>query len=150
MMSQKTRIILNSGKQLAPRSQCQLKYPEKFSALSILKALKRTILSKMILNYLLPLPISYQRSSKNSSSRKNSSSAAKELIGLYETALATSSIQDSKSLYEKLYVQVKDLFPLDAFLIARSDSVDGTMEISFAMEEDKPMNDLIGEKFSKR
>ena len=74
---------------------------------------------------------------------------AKELTGLYETALATSSIQDSKSLYEKLYIQIKDLFPLDAFLIARSDSVDGTMEISFAMEEDKPINDLIGEKFSR-
>ena len=74
---------------------------------------------------------------------------ARELVGLYETALATSSIQDSKSLYEKLYAQVKDLFPLDAFLIARSDSVDGTMEISFAMEEDKPINGLVGEKFSK-
>ena len=74
---------------------------------------------------------------------------AKELIGLYETALATSSIQDSKSLYEKLYIQIKDLFPLDTFLIARSDNVDGTMEISFAMEEDEPIKNLIGEKFSR-
>ena len=74
---------------------------------------------------------------------------AKELVGLYETALATSSIQDSKSLYEKLYIQVKDLFPLDAFLIARSENADGTMEIAFAMEEDKPINDIVGEKFSR-
>jgi len=72
---------------------------------------------------------------------------AKEMTGLYETALATSSIQDSKSLYEKLYAQVKELFPLDAFLIARSDSVDGSIEISFAMEEDKLLKDLVGEKF---
>jgi PAS domain S-box-containing protein len=73
----------------------------------------------------------------------------KELTGLYETALATSSIQDSKSLYEKFYVQIKELFPLDAFLIARSDSVEGTVEIAFAMEEDKPLEDLIGEKFQQ-
>jgi PAS domain S-box-containing protein len=73
----------------------------------------------------------------------------KELTGLYETALATSSIQDSKSLYKKIYAQIKDLFPLDAFLIARSDSVDGSIEITFAMEEDKPLNELVGEKFPK-
>ena len=73
----------------------------------------------------------------------------KELTGLYETALATSSIQDSKSLYEKLYAQVKELFPLDSFLIARSDSGEGSIEISFAMEEDMPLNDLVGEKFPK-
>jgi len=74
---------------------------------------------------------------------------ARELVGLYETVLATSSMQDSKSLYEKLYFQVKELFPLDAFLIARSDIVEGSIEISFAMEEERPISDLIGEKFSK-
>lgn len=73
----------------------------------------------------------------------------KELTGLYETALATSSILDSKSLYEKLYLQVKELFPLNSFLIARSDAVDGSIEITFAMEEDKLLGDLVGQIFSK-
>jgi len=73
----------------------------------------------------------------------------KELTALYETAIATSSIQDSKSLYEKLYIQIKDLFPLDAFLIARSDSPDGSIEITFAMEENKSLDELVGEKFPK-
>ena len=73
----------------------------------------------------------------------------KELTGLYETALATSSILDTKSLYEKLYEQVKELFSLDAFLIARSESIDESIEIAFAMEEDKPLLELVGQKFPK-
>lgn len=74
---------------------------------------------------------------------------AKELAGLYETALATSSIQDSKSLYEKLYVQVKELFSFDAFLIASSDSIDGSIQITFAMENDKPLKGLVGKRSPK-
>lgn len=73
----------------------------------------------------------------------------RELTGLYETALATSSILDTNSLYEKLYAQIKELFPLDAFLIARSESIDESIEITFAMEEDKPLLELVGQKFPK-
>ncbi len=73
----------------------------------------------------------------------------RELTGLYETALATSSILDSKSLYEKLYPQIKELFPLDALLIARSEGNDGSIEITFAIEEDKQLDELVGQRFPK-
>ena len=82
-------------------------------------------------------------------SQKNQQQRTRELTGLYETALATSSILDTKSLYEKLYTQAKELFPLDAFLIARSESIDESVEITFAMEEDKPLIELVGQKFAK-
>ena len=73
----------------------------------------------------------------------------KEITALYETALTTSSILDTKSLYKKLYNQIKKLFPLDVFLIARSESIDESIEIAFAMEEDKPLIELVGQKFAK-
>jgi PAS domain S-box-containing protein len=71
----------------------------------------------------------------------------RELTGLYETSIAISSILDSKTLYEKLYVQAKELFPLDAFLIAKADNKDESIEITFAMEEDKSLTELVGQKF---
>ena len=116
---------------------------------SIPKALKKITYKQDDLKLLIAIANQLSTIIEKFQLQEKQQQRTKELIGLYETALATSSIQDSKSLYEKLYAQVKDLFPLDAFLIARSDSADGTMEISFAMEEDKPINDLIGEKFSK-
>ncbi|MCJ7519091.1 MAG: GAF domain-containing protein [Anaerolineaceae bacterium] len=73
----------------------------------------------------------------------------RELTGLYETALATSIILDTNSLYEKFYEQVRVLFPLDAFLIARSRSLDDSIEIAFAIEKGKPLIELVGQKFEK-
>jgi PAS domain S-box-containing protein len=80
-------------------------------------------------------------------SQKKQQQRTRELTGLYETALATSSILDTQSLYEVLYTQAKELFPLDAFLIARSESMDESVEITFAMEDDRPLTELIGQKF---
>ena len=80
-------------------------------------------------------------------SQENQEQRTKELTGLYETSLAISSILDSSTLYERLYVQANGLFPLDAFLIAETNGMDESIEITFAMEEDKPLTELIGQKF---
>jgi PAS domain S-box-containing protein len=80
-------------------------------------------------------------------SQKKQQQRTRELTGLYETALATSSILDTQSLYDVLYTQAKELFPLDAFLIARSESKDESIEITFAMEDDRPLTELVGQIF---
>jgi GAF domain-containing protein len=70
----------------------------------------------------------------------------KEITALYETTLATSSVLDTETLYQKLYQEVKDLFPLDVFSVARYDPIANTIEIAFLMENDRLMHDSIGRK----
>jgi PAS domain S-box-containing protein len=70
----------------------------------------------------------------------------KEITTLYETALTTSSVLDTNTLYQKLYHEVKELLPLDVFSIARFDPVSETIDIAYAMENDRPLPDWAGRK----
>ena len=72
----------------------------------------------------------------------------KEITVLYDTALATNSVLETDSLYQKLYQEIKELFPLDAFSLVRYDAQAEVTEIAFFIEEDKILNEWIGKKFS--
>lgn len=72
----------------------------------------------------------------------------KEITALYDTALATSSVLETDSLYKRLYNEVKELFPLDTFSVVRYDVLADIVEITFLMEKGKPLTEWIGRKFS--
>ena len=72
----------------------------------------------------------------------------KEITALYDTALATSSVLETESLYHKLYEEIKELFPLDVFSLVRYDSLAQVIEIAFLVEKDKVMNEWIGKRFT--
>jgi PAS domain S-box-containing protein len=73
----------------------------------------------------------------------------KEITALYDTALATSSELETDTLYQKLYQEVKELFPLDVFSLVRYDQLAETIEITFIKENDKLAGEWIGRKFNQ-
>ena len=73
----------------------------------------------------------------------------KEITALYNTAVATSSILDTGSLYKKIYEQVRGLFPLDTCLFMEYDEQNETSKIAFMMEEGKPLKEWLGRTFDK-
>lgn len=81
--------------------------------------------------------------------QQNQQRHLKELAALYETSLAISSVMDTHSLYEKVYQQVSQLFPLDAFLLATYNSLDETTSIVYAIEEEKPLGELLDQRYSR-
>ena len=72
---------------------------------------------------------------------------AREITMLYDTAVATSNILDTGSLYQKIYEQVKESLPLDTFLLMEYDMQDKTSTIAFVMEEGKPIEEWLGRTF---
>ena len=73
----------------------------------------------------------------------------KEITALYDTALATSSELETDTLYQKLYQEVKELFPLDIFTLVRYDQLAETIEIAYIKENDKVLGEWIGRKFNQ-
>ena len=73
----------------------------------------------------------------------------KEITALYDTALATSSELETDTLYQKLYQEVKELFPLEVFTLVRYDQLAETIEISYIKENDKLGAEWIGMKFNQ-
>ena len=71
----------------------------------------------------------------------------KELTVLYDTALATSSVLETDSLYKKLYQEVRKLFPLDRFSLIRYDALADVIEISLMVENEKTLTEWIGRKY---
>jgi len=80
---------------------------------------------------------------------KSEKQRIKEITALYDTAVTTSSILDTGSLYEKIYEQVQELFPLDTFLLMECDMQDVTNKVVFVMEEGKPLKEWLGRTFEK-
>ena len=74
---------------------------------------------------------------------------AKEMTTLYNTALTTSSELETESLYQKLYLEIKKLFPMDFFSLVRYDALSRTIEIVYLVENDKLLNEWIGKKFGE-
>jgi len=73
---------------------------------------------------------------------------SKELSGLYETALVTSSVLDTNTLLERLYEQVQQLISPDAFIVSLYNSKNETFSIAFAMESGKPIEEFINKIFT--
>jgi len=73
----------------------------------------------------------------------------KEITALYETALTTSSVLDTETLYQKLYQEVKELLPLDVFSLVRYDQVAESIEVVFLMEKEHAVHEWIGSKFDQ-
>jgi PAS domain S-box-containing protein len=71
----------------------------------------------------------------------------KELTVLYDTALATSSVLETDSLYKKLYQEVRELFPLDRFSLMRYEPLADMLEITLMIETEKALTDWIGRKY---
>ncbi|MCD6576546.1 MAG: GAF domain-containing protein [Anaerolineaceae bacterium] len=80
---------------------------------------------------------------------KSEKQQAKEITALYDAAIATSSILDTGSLYQKIYEQVQELFPLDTFLLMEYDDQNEISKIAYVMEEGKPLKDWLGRTFEK-
>jgi len=80
---------------------------------------------------------------------KSEKQRTKEIAMLYDTAIATSNILDTESLYQKIYEQVQESFPLDTFLLMEYDVQDETSKIAFVMEEGKPIKEWMGKTLEK-
>jgi len=68
----------------------------------------------------------------------------RELVGLYGTALATSSVLDTKALLAGLYQQVDDLMAPDTFGVALYDAETEQIEFVLAMERDQVVPEALG------
>ena len=73
----------------------------------------------------------------------------KEITALYDTALATSSVLETETLYQRLYKGIKSLFPMNIFSVVRYDPQIETVEVDFLVENDKLLNEWIGRKFDQ-
>jgi GAF domain-containing protein len=68
----------------------------------------------------------------------------RELMALYSTALATSSVLDTKALLAGLYEQVDDLMAPDSFGVALYDAEADQIEFVLAMEHEQPVPQALG------
>ncbi len=68
----------------------------------------------------------------------------RELAALYGTALATSSVLETKALLAGLYERVDDLMAPDSFGVALYDAEAQTIEFVLAMERDQPLPEALG------
>ena len=73
---------------------------------------------------------------------------SQELSGLYDAALATSSVLDTNMLLDRLYEQVNRLMAPDTFIVALYDSRDETFSIAFAIENEEPVVEFIDQSYS--
>lgn len=74
----------------------------------------------------------------------------KEKKFLYETAIATSSILDSEKLITTIYERIKELLPLDTFVIAKKTNPDNDFVVTSAIEEGSRLYEWEGEQFSAK
>ncbi len=74
----------------------------------------------------------------------------KEIKLLYETAIATSSILDSEKLITTIYERIKELLPLDTFVIAKKTNPDNDFVVTSAIEEGNRLYEWEGEQFSAK
>jgi GAF domain-containing protein len=72
----------------------------------------------------------------------------RELAGLYGTALATSSVLETKALLAALYDQVDELMAPDSFGVALYDAETDQIEFALAMERGKPLPEAQGLRVS--
>jgi len=69
---------------------------------------------------------------------------AQELAGLYETALAISSVLDTEELLQRLAGQVHRLLAPDSFLVALYEPDEDALRVVLAQEKGEPAYDMLG------
>ncbi len=72
----------------------------------------------------------------------------RELSGLYDTALATSSVLDPDLLLTRLYEQVQRLFTPDAVIVSLYDAETGNLQLTLAMENGQVIPGMSGAQIS--
>ncbi len=72
---------------------------------------------------------------------------SEELRGLYETALATSSVLDTSTLLQRLYEQVQRLLNPDTFVVVLYESKSETFCVALAMEGGEPVEEFVHKRF---
>ncbi|OQY30515.1 MAG: hypothetical protein B6243_10345 [Anaerolineaceae bacterium 4572_5.2] len=75
---------------------------------------------------------------------ENSQQRTRQLEGLYETTLATSSVLDTEKILKRLYVQVNNLMTPDTILVGLWDEFAQKISIDIAVENGKELTPLIG------
>ncbi len=73
---------------------------------------------------------------------------SQELSGLYDAALATSSILDISILLENLYEHIQHLMSPDTFIVALYNSRDETYSIVFAIEHEEPVHEFLDNRYT--
>lgn len=71
----------------------------------------------------------------------------RQLRGLYETSLATSSVLDTEKILSRFYIQIDRLMSPDSFLIGLWDENAEEIMIASAIEDGKEETEFIGRKF---
>ena len=72
---------------------------------------------------------------------------SKEIAGLYDAAMTTSSLLETEHLLQRLYEQVQQLITPDAFMIAVLHENQEEFTIVVAMEKDEPVVEFLGRAF---
>lgn len=72
---------------------------------------------------------------------------AKEISLLYEIAIATSSILDSEKLFTTIYEKIKNILPLDTFVIVKNIKQNNEYFVVSAIENDKKLIEWEGAQF---
>ena len=70
-----------------------------------------------------------------------------ELVALYETAISTGRTLDTNQLLEQLYVQVKNLFAPDSFIVVTCNDQTKYFRVAMAVEEDEPITEWENKSF---
>lgn len=73
---------------------------------------------------------------------------SQELSGLYEAALATSSVLDTNTLIERLYEHIRLLIEPDTFMVALCNPESKTFSVAFAMEKEEPVREFLNKSYS--
>ncbi len=67
----------------------------------------------------------------------------RELSGLYQTLLATSTVLDTETLLHRLYEQVAQLLAPDTFVVVLYDAKEDTLEVALAIEEGRVVPEAV-------
>lgn len=70
----------------------------------------------------------------------------REITALYETAIALSGVLNVEKLIQRIYLQISDLFPLDAFMLALNETDTGEIHIAAAMQENRVLPELVDQR----
>jgi len=70
-----------------------------------------------------------------------------ELVALYETAMSTGRTLDTNQLLEQFYMQVKNLFAPDSFIVVTCNDQTKCFRVAMAVEEDEPITEWENKNF---
>lgn len=70
----------------------------------------------------------------------------REMAALYETSTAISGVLDVEKLIQRIYLQISDLFPLDAFMLVLNEADTEEIHIAAAMQENRMLPELIDQR----